>query len=88
VNINAYHQPGVEAGKKMAASILELQKAIVQVLQSSGEPLDLAILAEKAGFPDEVEAVYKIVRHLDANKRGLVIKGDRANPASLKVSAG
>jgi glucose-6-phosphate isomerase len=87
VNINAYHQPGVEAGKKMAASILELQKAIVQVLQSSGEPLDLAILAEKAGFPDEVEAVYKIVRHLDANKRGLVIKGDRANPSSLKVSA-
>ncbi len=26
VNINAYHQPGVEAGKKAAASILDLQK--------------------------------------------------------------
>ena len=26
VNINAYHQPGVEAGKKAATRVLELQK--------------------------------------------------------------
>ena len=33
VNINAYHQPGVEAGKKAAASILDLQKRVIQVLK-------------------------------------------------------
>jgi glucose-6-phosphate isomerase len=86
VNINAYHQPGVEAGKKMAASILDLQKHIVEALQTANKPLDLASLAEKAGFPDEVEAVYKIVRHLEANKRGVILSGDRALPATLKVS--
>jgi glucose-6-phosphate isomerase len=86
VNVNAYHQPGVEAGKKMAASILDLQKHIVEALQAANEPLDLASLAEKAGFPDEVEAVYKIVRHLAANKRGVVLSGDRALPATLRVS--
>jgi glucose-6-phosphate isomerase len=25
ININAYHQPGVEAGKKAAANIIDLQ---------------------------------------------------------------
>ena len=30
VNINAYHQPGVEAGKKAAAVVLELQSKIVR----------------------------------------------------------
>lgn len=88
VNINAYHQPGVEAGKKMAASILELQKQIMRVLQSTREPLDLATLAEKAGASDEIEAVYKIVRHLEANQRGIKLEGDRVNLSNLKISAG
>ena len=87
VNINAYHQPGVEAGKKMAATILELQKQVMQVLQSADEPLDLATLAQKSGAGDEIEAIYKIVRHLAANQRGVTIEGDRAHPTSLKVSA-
>jgi len=29
ININAYHQPGVEAGKKAAGEIIELQKKII-----------------------------------------------------------
>jgi glucose-6-phosphate isomerase len=86
VNINAYHQPGVEAGKKMAASILELQKKVIQVLESSQAPLDLATLASQADAPDRVEEIYKIVRHLAANKRGVAIAGDRAKPASLQIS--
>ncbi len=87
VNINAYHQPGVEAGKKAAASILALQQQVLKVLREAGEPLDMASLATKAGSPEQVEAVYKMVRHLQANHRGILVEGDRANPASLKVSA-
>ncbi|MBE9167477.1 glucose-6-phosphate isomerase [Pleurocapsales cyanobacterium LEGE 06147] len=88
VNINAYHQPGVEAGKKAAASILELQKQVMEAIASAKEPIDLATLAQQAGASKQVEAVYKIVRHLEANNRGIVIQGDRAKPSNLKVTAG
>ncbi|MGK7931361.1 MAG: glucose-6-phosphate isomerase [Microcystaceae cyanobacterium] len=86
VNINAYHQPGVEAGKKAAASILALQREILNVLQSSSNPLSLGELADKAGASAEIETVYKIVRHLAANGRGVALTGDRTQPASLMVS--
>ncbi|MGK7908917.1 MAG: glucose-6-phosphate isomerase [Synechococcus sp.] len=86
VNINAYHQPGVEAGKKAAASVLKLQTQVMETLKASGTPLDLVTLASKAGATDRVEAVYKIVRHLAANNRGVVMSGDRAQPSSLKIS--
>ncbi|OLP16574.1 glucose-6-phosphate isomerase [Leptolyngbya sp. 'hensonii'] len=88
VNINAYHQPGVEAGKKAAASVLDLQKRVLQALQVTTEPIGLATLAAKAGAADQVEAVYKIVRHLEANHRGVKLEGDRARPGMLKVLAG
>jgi glucose-6-phosphate isomerase len=86
VHINAYHQPGVEAGKKAAAAILDLQTQVMQVLQQEKAPLSLAELAEKAGASDRTEAIYKLLRHLDANQRGVVLEGDRGQPSSLKVS--
>lgn len=86
VNINAYHQPGVEAGKKAAAEVLDLQRRIVKVLQETDKPLSLAELAEKASALDKVETIYKIVRHLNANQRGVTITGDLAKPASLAIA--
>jgi glucose-6-phosphate isomerase len=86
IEINAYHQPGVEAGKKAAASILDLQKRVLQVLKTEGQALAIAALAEKAAATDQLEAIYKIVRHLEANNRGVVLEGDRRSPATLKVS--
>lgn len=87
VNINAYHQPGVEAGKKAAAAVLDLQSQVVALLQHQKIPLSLQEIAEKAGASEKVEAIYKIVRHLHANDRGVSLEGDLAKPASLKVSA-
>jgi len=86
VNINAYHQPGVEAGKKAAASVLDLQRRVVETLKTAEKPLSLADLAKTANAPDEVETVYKIVRHLEANDRGITIQGDRAKPSSLQIT--
>ncbi|CAD5972136.1 Glucose-6-phosphate isomerase [Planktothrix agardhii] len=86
VNINAYHQPGVEAGKKAAAEVLELQHKIIQVLQDAGQALSLETLAEKAGVPDQIEAIYKILRHLATNQRGVLLVGNPAKPASLMAS--
>jgi len=88
VNINAYHQPGVEAGKKAAASLLDLQKRVMRVLQAADRPINLETISEKAGSPDDIEAVYKIIRHLAANQRGVLLWGDRGKPASLMVSVG
>jgi glucose-6-phosphate isomerase len=87
INVNAYHQPGVEAGKKAAASILTLQKRLVEALKEAGQPLSLAVLTEKAGAVGQEETAYQIVRHLAANRRGVVIEGDFARPDSLRVSA-
>ena len=88
VNVNAYHQPGVEAGKKAAAVVLDLQKQVLQVLQEAKTPLSLAQIAEKATATDQIEAVYKILRHLQANRRGVTMQGDLAQPGSLTFSLG
>ena len=86
VNINAYHQPGVEAGKKAAASVLNIQKQVVTTLKETATPLSLIELAVKAGVGDEVETVYKIVRHLNANERGIAIEGNLGDPKTVKAS--
>jgi len=85
VNINAYHQPGVEAGKQAAASILELQRRVLSVVRSLDQPLPLATVAAKAGAADDIESVYKILRHLAANDRGITLVGDRRQPSQLRV---
>ena len=55
-------------------------------LKGTDQPLELAALAEKAEASDQVEHVYKIVRHLAANHRGVVLHGDHAKPGLLTVS--
>jgi glucose-6-phosphate isomerase len=85
INVNAYHQPGVEAGKKAAAAILELQKKVVEVLQTTKTPLSLEEIAQKAGASEQIECIYMIVRHLYANQRGVVLQGNLGQPSNLKV---
>lgn len=87
VNVNAYHQPGVEAGKKAAAAILDLQRRVMQVLHEKKLSMSLVELADAAGASQEIESIYKIVRHLAANHRGVVLEGNLAQPGSLRVSA-
>ena len=86
VNINAYHQPGVEAGKKAAASVLNIQKQVVETLKETPSPLSLEELSSKAGVREEIETVYKIVRHLHANERGITIQGNIGEPDTIKAS--
>jgi glucose-6-phosphate isomerase len=87
VNVNAYHQPGVEAGKKAAAAVLDLQRRILQVLQEEGTPLSLTQLAEKADAAHQIEVIYKILRHLHANQRSVVLEGNVGQPSTLTISA-
>lgn len=86
VHINAYHQPGVEAGKKVASALLAFQRNILAVLRTEKQPLPLAVLAEKVGASEQIEIIYKIVRHLAANQRGVSLQGDLSRPDALVVS--
>ncbi len=87
INVNAYHQPGVEAGKKAAAAVLDLQRKICQVIEQEKTPLSLVELAEKAGEKDQIEIIYKILRHLHTNQRNIVLQGNLGEPGSLQISA-
>ncbi len=69
VNINAYHQPGVEAGKKAAQSIIEMQNHILQALESGGEGRNAEQIAAAIGAQDKSEDAFHILRHLAANGR-------------------
>ncbi len=80
VNINAYHQPGVEAGKKAAASVLTLQGKILARLKDhkSGETADQ--IAAAIGAADEAETVWKILEHLAANPDHGVVRAASKTP--------
>jgi glucose-6-phosphate isomerase len=67
IGINAYHQPGVEAGKKAAASILALQGKVLAALSEA--PQTAEQIATKAGSLDAVETVYFLLEHLTADGR-------------------
>ncbi len=72
LNINAYHQPGVEAGKKAAEKVITLQKSVVGLLNQHEKGLTAEAVARQLGTPQETEMIFSILRHLSANKdRGI-----------------
>jgi glucose-6-phosphate isomerase len=72
INVNAYHQPGVEAGKKAAGNIIEIQRLLLKFLEENpGKGLTAAELAAAIGKPEDVESVYKVARHQAANGCGV-----------------
>jgi glucose-6-phosphate isomerase len=76
----------VEAGKKAAAAILDLQRQVIQVLHQETTPISLFTLAEKINAPDQIETIYWILRHLNANQR-VTLQGSPGQPTSLIVQA-
>ena len=68
ININAYHQPGVEASKKAAGLVIELQtKAIAFLKKEKGKSFTAEEIASAIGAPEEVEMVFKSLEHAAAN---------------------
>jgi len=85
INVNAYHQPGVEAGKKAAAKVIALQIQAVKVIEDRGTPMLVEQIATEIDSIDDIEVIYRILRHLHANDR-LKMSGDIAKPSSLLFS--
>jgi glucose-6-phosphate isomerase len=68
VGVNAYHQPGVEAGKKAAAAVLTLQaKVLADLGARKGAFRTAERIAASLGAPEETETVFKVLEHLAAN---------------------
>lgn len=71
VNINAYHQPGVEAGKKAAARLLELQRRVRAALGGAATAEEIA---GRVGA--DTEDVYHVLHHLAANGAARLTAGE------------
>jgi len=69
VNINAYHQPGVEAGKKAATQLLELQSKIRKELSTKAKTAEEIARAIDA----DPEDAFHVLQHLAANDPGVRI---------------
>jgi glucose-6-phosphate isomerase len=78
VNINAYHQPGVEAGKKAATEFLKLLGDVRSALASAGGECNAEQIATQLSA--DVESVYHCLNHLAANNQASVQLS--ADPAS------
>src|SRR6185312_4722260 len=69
ININAYHQPGVEAGKKAAGGVIALKLKLAAALKAApGKQYTAEELATAVGAPDKAELAFKILERLAANK--------------------
>ena len=64
VNINAYDQPGVEAGKKTASKLLQLQKQVREKLTAGAGKTAEEIARSIDADPEDV---FHVLRHLASN---------------------
>lgn len=78
IDLNAYHQPGVEAGKKAARNLVNMQEQVVTHLRNHpGDPQTATQIAAALRRSDSTEEIFLILRRLAANR----IEGIRSKPA-------
>ncbi len=68
IDVNAYDQPGVEAGKIAGAAVLALQADILALLRRhQGPALTAGEIAAASGHADALPTMFQVLRHLAAN---------------------
>jgi glucose-6-phosphate isomerase len=81
ININAYHQPGVEAGKKAASAVIAIQNRTLEYLRkNSTRSWTAEQIASAIGSSDEVETVFKISEHLASNPERNIRRTEGSTP--------
>jgi glucose-6-phosphate isomerase len=83
IDVNAYHQPGVEAGKQAAKAVLALQVRVLAALPEAPAGKTCRELADTLRV--DPFAVWQVLRHLAANDRGVVVDS-LADPTSARFS--
>ncbi len=88
INVNAYHQPGVEAGKKAADDMLELQRTVLAHLRAHPDVrLTVEEIAVAIGQPDTLEAIYHVLQHAAANADHACVRITGATPFDAQYGA-
>ncbi len=88
VGINAYNQPGVEAGKRAAGRVLEIQRRALMALRA--EPAKewcAEELAAHLGVEEETETLFKVLEHAAANPDHGVARSGAARPWEARYRA-
>lgn len=80
VNINAYHQPAVEIGKRAAGDMILLKNRLLDFLgQHPKEKYTLEGLAEYLSASEKQETLFKLLLHLRENpEHGIQVEKDRS----------
>jgi glucose-6-phosphate isomerase len=87
VNINAYHQPGVEAGKKAAGNVIAIQRRILELLSKHPrQPFTVVEIGSKIEADDQIETIFKICEHLSLNQDRNLKKLPAGSPFIAKYS--
>jgi glucose-6-phosphate isomerase len=87
VGINAYHQPGVESGKKAATRVLNIQRAVLDALKvRRRQAFTVKQIAEMIPDRNEAEHVFKILERLSSNPGRGVKKYPGKSPFAAKYS--
>ncbi|MFQ5490988.1 MAG: glucose-6-phosphate isomerase [Phycisphaerae bacterium] len=86
IGVNAYHQPGVEAGKRAASSVIELQRRLLEKLRSSGSTSQTAAELARAVGTDDIETVFHVLEHLANNPDRGVVRTTAAEPGQSRYS--
>jgi glucose-6-phosphate isomerase len=79
IGINAYHQPGVEAGKKAAGGVIALKLRLAEALRlAPGAAFTAESLVAQLGIPEKAELAFKVLDHLAANPEAKVAKSPKS----------
>ena len=82
INVNAYHQPGVEAGKKAASHIVSMLTALRSVLQETAQASAITdLLPQLDDAYQSPELLFKLLERMHANDE-VSRSGDGDNPAA------
>jgi glucose-6-phosphate isomerase len=89
VNVNAYHQPGVEAGKKAAEDVLALEgKVLAELRRAPGTLRGVEEVASAAGESERVEMVFHVLERMAANPAEKGVRREAgAGPFSTRYGA-
>ena len=83
INVNAYDQPGVEAGKKAASEVIEAQLIIQEILQSQ-DKISFSEIDRRLNNVNS-ETIFFILRQMCYSNSNYVIQGVWSNPESLII---
>ncbi|MGB2985006.1 MAG: glucose-6-phosphate isomerase [Phycisphaerae bacterium] len=89
IDVNAYHQPGVGAGKKAAGVVLGLQRKVLAHLRKSPEvAMTVDEIAEAIGEREVAENIQHMLDHMVANPDHGITRTAGTNPFDARYGVG